>query len=83
MNFFFISLSVEIIKGRRWLLGCILCATYCHFTNQVAQGRSCTINECVIFFFNFSFFIFSFFVHCINLNFSSIMKNWVYFLSIL
>jgi len=36
---FFISWSLEIIKGRRWLLGCILCATYHHFPNQPAQGR--------------------------------------------
>ncbi len=36
---FFISLSVEIIKGRRWLFRCILCATHHHFPNQLAQGR--------------------------------------------
>jgi hypothetical protein len=36
---FFISLSVEIIKGRSWLLGCILFANYHHFPNQVAQER--------------------------------------------
>jgi hypothetical protein len=42
---FFISLSVKIIKGRRWHLGCILCATYRHFPNQVAQGRKKKVKQ--------------------------------------